>query len=104
MGAARGAFLSFGMYDFNFFRNNLEQIRDRLAARGFALDVDAFRQLDAQRRQCVTESEQLKAERNQATAEIGKLRKQGADTAERQQQVRAIGERITELDQQTGKT
>jgi len=40
----------------------------------------------------------LKAERNQATAEIGKLRKTGADTAERQQAVRAMGERIAELD------
>jgi seryl-tRNA synthetase len=87
------------MYDLNFFRSNLEQIRERLAGRGYALDVDAFRELDSRRRQCVTESEQLKAERNQATAEIGKLRKLGADTAERQQQVRMLGERIAELDE-----
>ncbi len=88
------------MHDLNFFRNNLEQIRDRLAPRGYMLDVEAFQDLDRRRRQCVTDSEQLKAERNQATAEIGKLRKQGVDTAERQQQVRAISERIAELDQQ----
>lgn len=86
------------MYDLQFFRNNLDAIRERLAGRGYTLDVESFRELDARRRQCVTESEQLKAERNQATAEIGKLRKQGADTAERQQQVRAMGERISELD------
>jgi seryl-tRNA synthetase len=87
------------MHDLNSFRNNLEEIRERLATRGYALDVDAFRELDSRRRQCVTESEQLKAERNLATAEIGKLRKTGADTTERQQQVRAIGERITGLDE-----
>ncbi|MBV8895096.1 MAG: serine--tRNA ligase [Acidobacteriaceae bacterium] len=86
------------MYDLQFFRNNLESIRERLAGRGYTLELDSFRELDARRRQCVTESEQLKAERNQATAEIGKLRKQGSDTAERQQQVRAMGERISELD------
>jgi len=86
------------MHDLSFFRNNLEAIRSRLESRGFALDVDAFQKLDRRRRQCVTESEQLKAERNQATAEIGKLRKTGADTAERQQAVRAMGERIAELD------
>lgn len=90
------------MYDLNFFRSNLERIRERLATRGFKLDVDAFQTLDTQRRQCVTESEQLKAERNQATAEIGKLRKQGTDTSERQQQVRAIGDRIRELDERAG--
>ncbi len=88
------------MYDLNFFRNNLESIRDRLATRGFSLDLEAFEALDTQRRQCVTESEKLKAERNQATAEIGKLRKTGADTADRQQQVRAMADRIAALDTQ----
>ncbi len=91
------------MHDLSFFRNNLEAIRSRLEARGFTLDIEAFQELDRRRRQCVTESEQLKAERNQATAEIGKLRKAGADTAERQQAVRAMGERIAELDAEANK-
>lgn len=88
------------MYDLNFFRNNLNSVRERLATRGFSLDVEAFQALDAQRRQCLTEGEQLKAERNQATAEIGKLRREGADTSERQQKVRAMGDRIAEIDKQ----
>lgn len=86
------------MHDLTFFRNNLEQLRDRLASRGYQLDLEAFQDLDRRRRQCVTETEQLKADRNQATVEIGKLRKQGEDTAQRQQQVRAMGERIAQLD------
>ena len=64
---------------------------------------EAFESLDKQRRQCVTEAEQLKADRNAATAEIGKLRKAGTDTTERQQQVRAMGERIAELDERAEK-
>jgi len=91
------------MHDLNFFRGHLDEMRERLATRGFALDVQAFQDLDQRRRQCLTESEQLKAERNQATAEIGKLRKEGVDTAEKQQAVRAMGERMAELDQQAGK-
>jgi seryl-tRNA synthetase len=91
------------MHDLNFFRNNLEQIRERLATRGFTLDVGRFQELDSQRRQHLTESERLKAERNQATVEIGKLRKQAVDTTTQQQQVRAIGERIAELDEQVAK-
>lgn len=86
------------MYDLTFFRNNLEQIRDRLSTRGFALDVETFQDLDRRRRQFVTDAERLKAERNQATSEIAGLRKAGADTADQQQRVRAMGERITELD------
>ena len=87
------------MYDLSFFRNNLDGIRERLGLRGYTLDVNAFLDLDQRRRQCVTEAEQTKAERNQATVEIGKLRKAGEDTVERQAQVRAMGDRIAELDE-----
>jgi seryl-tRNA synthetase len=86
------------MHDLNTFRNHLEGIRDRLATRGYSLDVAAFEELDARRRQLLTESERIKAERNQASAEIGKSRKAGEDTTERQEQVRALGTRISELD------
>lgn len=88
------------MHDLAFFRNNVEQVRERLATRGFSLDIEAFQQLDRRRRQCVTETEKLKAERNQATADIAKLRKEGEDTSERQQQVRVMGDRIAQLDDQ----
>src|SRR4051794_9301072 len=88
------------MYDLNFFRNHLEEIRERLERRGYTLEVGAFQDIDSRRRQFVTENEQLKAQRNQATAEIGKLRKAGQDTTERQAQVRAMGDRIAELDEQ----
>jgi seryl-tRNA synthetase len=91
------------MHDLNFFRSHLEAIRERLATRGFTLDVAAFQELDQRRRQFVTEVEQLKAERNQATGEIGKLRKEGIDTTQAQQQVRALGERINALDEHVDK-
>ncbi len=91
------------MHDLSFFRGHLEEIRERLGTRGYALDTEAFQRMDQVRRQCVAESEQLKAERNQATAEIGKLRKSGTDTTERQQHVRAIGERISALDKEVEK-
>ncbi|HEX8986204.1 MAG TPA: serine--tRNA ligase [Bryobacteraceae bacterium] len=90
------------MHDLNYFRSNLDAIAARLATRGFTLDVDAFRDLDTRRRAAVTEAEQLKALRNSESGEIAKLRKQGVDTAERQQKVREIGERISGLDQQVG--
>ncbi|HEX6546503.1 MAG TPA: serine--tRNA ligase, partial [Bryobacteraceae bacterium] len=51
------------MHDLNFFRNNLEAIREKLAARGFDLDIASFQELDLARRTALTESEQLKAQR-----------------------------------------
>lgn len=86
------------MYDLSFFRNNLDAIAKRLADRPFILDVEAFRQLDTDRRAALTESERLKAQRNTDSQEIAKLRKSGADTTEKQAEVRQIGEKIAELD------
>jgi seryl-tRNA synthetase len=87
------------MHDLAFFRSNLDSIAERLATRGFQLDVDQFRTLDAERRAALTEAEQLKAQRNAISAEVAKLRKQGLDTNDIQQEVRAIGERVSALDQ-----
>jgi len=86
------------MYDLSYFRQNLDAIAQRLADRGFTLDVDAFRKLDIERRAALTESEQLKAQRNAESQEIGKLKKAGQDTAERQHKVREMGERATALE------
>jgi seryl-tRNA synthetase len=87
------------MHDLSFFRANLDSIAQRLSTRGFQLDLEQFRALDAERRAALTESEQLKAERNAESAKISQLRKQGVDTTEQQQRVRATGDRIAELDE-----
>jgi seryl-tRNA synthetase len=87
------------VHDLSHFRANLDNIAQRLATRGFTLDVAEFRALDSERRAAVTESEQLKAQRNVESMEISKQKKQGADTAEQQQKVRTLGDRISALDE-----
>jgi seryl-tRNA synthetase len=91
------------VHDLNFFRSNLDAVAARLATRGFKLNVEEFRELDARRRAAVTETEQLKAAKNAESAEVGKLRKQGVDTSERQQKMRELGDRIAALDEQVAK-
>jgi len=87
------------VHDLSHFRTNLDAIAQRLATRGFTLDVQQFRALDSERRAAVTESEQLKAKKNSESAEIGRLLKQGGDASQRQQQVREMADRITSLDE-----
>src|SRR5271170_2282066 len=87
------------MHDLSFFRANLDSIAQRLATRGYQLDVEQFRALDNDRRAALTEAEQLKAQVNAKSAEVGKLRKAGQDTSAIQQEVRQIGDRIVLLDQ-----
>jgi len=88
------------MYDLAYFRANFDRIAERLQTRANPPNLDGFRELDKRRRAAIAESEQLKASRNVETAEIGRLRREGADTAERQQQVRAAADRITQLDEE----
>ena len=86
------------MHDLTYFRNNFERIAERLAARSGAINLDGFRALDQKRRSAISQAEQLKARKNQESVEIGKLKREGADTSERQKEVRAIAEQIAALD------
>ncbi|HXI44229.1 MAG TPA: serine--tRNA ligase [Bryobacteraceae bacterium] len=88
------------MLDLGFFRANFDTVAERLATRGNVTGLEPFRELDQRRRAVITEAEELKARRNSESAEIAQLRKSGADTTERQQRVREIGNRITALDEQ----
>jgi seryl-tRNA synthetase len=87
------------MHDLSYFRTNLDSIAERLATRGFQLNVAEFRDLDSERRAAVSETEQLKAQKNAESVQFGKLKQQGADTAEQQAKVREIGDRIAVLDE-----
>jgi seryl-tRNA synthetase len=88
------------MHDLANFRNNFDRIAERLATRGPIPSLELFRELDQRRRAAISQAEQLKARRNAESAEIAKLRRESADTTERQKQVRAIGEEIAGLDEQ----
>ena len=86
------------MHDLQLFRGHLDQTAERLASRKFELNKDAFRAIDVRRREALTEVETLKAERNERSKDIGARKKAGEDTTELQASVRAIGDRIIELE------
>lgn len=86
------------MHDLSYFRNNLDEAAARLANRGYTLNLEEFRAMDAERRAALTEVEQLKSEKNKASEEIGKLKRAGGDTTEAQARQRAVSEQISGLD------
>ena len=87
------------MHDLSFFRANLDSIAQRLATRGYQLDLEQFRALDAERRAALTQTEQLRAQKNAKSAEVLKLRKEGKDTAELQREVRSMDDQIASLEE-----
>jgi seryl-tRNA synthetase len=89
------------MLDLNFVRDNLDKVREALAARRFpTAALDDFAHADAERRRVIAESDQLNAERNTASRTIGALMKEGKqEEAEgRRREVGELKERIAELD------
>jgi seryl-tRNA synthetase len=87
------------MHDLSFFRTNLDSIAQRLATRGYQLDVEQFRALDTERRAALTETEKLKAQRNELSAQIPKLKAEGKDISAIQQESGAMRDRIALLDE-----
>ncbi len=88
------------MHDLSLFRANFDQIAQRLATRGPIAGLEDFRELDRRRRAALTEAEQLKSRANAESVEIGKLRREGADTTGRQESMRAMKSAIAALDEQ----
>src|ERR1035441_6391079 len=86
------------MHDLTYFRSNFERIAERLATRGGAINLEGFRELDQKRRLAISQAEQLKARKNQESVEIGKLKREGADTTDRQKELRLPHEQIARLD------
>jgi seryl-tRNA synthetase len=70
------------MHDLNYFRDHLDVFAEMAKKRNMTLDLDAFRALDKERRELITETEALRARRNKASDEIGRLKKENlnADT------------------------
>ena len=75
-------------------RRDLAAIAERLAARGFALDVDRYQALEARRRALQTETEQLRHERRTASRAIGAAKAAGEDVAPRVAAAQELGERV----------
>ncbi|MBV9508333.1 MAG: serine--tRNA ligase [Acidobacteriia bacterium] len=88
------------MHDLAYFRGHFDQIAPRLATRANPPNLDEFRDLDARRRAAITRTEELKKLRNEETARIAQLKREGADTAAEQAQVRKIAQEIASLDEQ----
>ncbi len=87
------------MHDLGFFRENLARFEQMAADRGITLDLEGFRALDRERRECITAVERLKAERNKASEEIARRKKSGDDAAALIAEMKRVGEEIKQQDE-----
>ncbi len=86
------------MLDPRLIRNELEATAQRLAARGFTLDVQQLAALEAERKQVQVEAEKLQAERNAKSKAIGKAKVAGEDVAPLMSAVADLGEKLKQAE------
>ncbi|HXT41170.1 MAG TPA: serine--tRNA ligase [Candidatus Angelobacter sp.] len=92
------------MLDIKLIRDRSDHVRERLATRGGGdeIRIDEVLALDEQRRKLLAAAEGLKAQRNRASKEIGALmgQKKTTEAEARKTEMRAIGDKIAELDKE----
>ncbi len=86
------------MLDPRLIRNELEATAQRLAARGFTLDVRQLAALEAERKQVQVEAEKLQAERNAKSKAIGKAKAAGEDVAPLMSAVADLGDKLKQAE------
>ncbi len=87
------------MHDLNYFREHLDLFAEMAKRRGAALDLDAFRGFDKERRELITATEQLKARRNKASEEIARLKKEKQNADGLIAEMKSVSERIKQGDE-----
>jgi len=88
------------MLDLRYVRENIDAVAEALRKRSMDDDsLGSFRELDEKRRSLLVEIEGLRKTRNDSSRKIGEIVKGGGDAGAMKDEVRKVGERITELEQ-----
>ncbi|EPC7950395.1 serine--tRNA ligase, partial [Yersinia enterocolitica] len=82
------------MLDPNMLRNELDAVAEKLARRGFKLDVEMLRQQEERRKVLQVETESLQAERNSRSKLIGAAKARGEDIEPLRLEVNELGEKL----------
>ncbi len=87
------------MLDIRLIRENPEKINELLKRRNPELSVDKVIEIDVERRKIQTEADELRALRKTESQKIGEMKKRGENTDAVQEEVRAIGDKIKNLEE-----
>jgi len=86
------------MLDVKLLRENLDEVKTRMATRGVEIDWDEFVKIDRERRDALANIERLKERKNRLSGEIGKLKKSGGDATALMRQGEEVSEAIRDAE------
>jgi len=78
------------MIDIKHLRNNIDEVENSLAKRGYKLDIEKFINLDADRKSLQVEVETLQSDRKNLSNDFGKLKSLGEDTSDLKKKIDSI--------------
>jgi seryl-tRNA synthetase len=87
------------MLDLAYLRENTETARDRLASRGFLLDVETFQRLDGERKTIILDVERLRQLSKKGSEEVARLGREKADVTEKRNEMKALSQQIKDLEE-----
>jgi seryl-tRNA synthetase len=82
------------MLDRSLVRENPDWLQKRLSTRGGDYPLDELVALDSEWKAALLQSEQLRRQRNEASEQIGRLKKEGRETAAEQARVKEVSNQI----------
>jgi len=82
------------MLDVKLLRDDLAQVKERMATRGAAVDWEEFVAVDRERRDALAYIERLKERKNRLSGEIGKLKKSGGNASALMRETEEVSEAI----------
>ncbi|UCE18799.1 MAG: serine--tRNA ligase [Gemmatimonadota bacterium] len=87
------------MLDQKFIRENSDSVKRAIADKGETANVDAFLELDKERRGLLIEADELRHARNVTSEEIGRLKSQKEDASEKIKVMQEVAQQIKDLEQ-----
>ncbi len=89
------------MLDSQILRHHLDEVTEKLAQRGFVVDHIRLAKLEATRKACQIETQELQSERNRSAKSIGKAKAAGEDVTILLESVSQLGEQLKAREAQT---
>jgi len=86
------------MLESKYIREHPDEVRERLALRGGAINLDQFVLLDGERRKTIQEWERLRALQKKVSDEVSKKKREGEDASELISEMKQVAQEMKDLD------
>jgi len=86
------------MLEAKYIRDHLDEVRERLALRGQAINLDQFVLIDGERRKTIQDWERLRASQKKVSDEVSKKKREGQDASDLIGEMKKVSQELKGLD------